>query len=141
MVKLIWCLPVQRTTDINQQVVWGFTVGRKLLPKSDATVPFIRNEFSAIVSEIERKKKKSHSSIIVKRISVSPRAAPVRRQTKGQPSIIVSHLWAFVPGRVPPLHRTVLDRLQWTGAHQLGPALGPALGSALGSALASVSAG
>lgn len=73
MVKLIWCLPVQRTTDINQQVVWGFTVGRKLLPKSDATVPFIRNEFSAIVSEIERKKKKRAIHQLLSNESVFPR--------------------------------------------------------------------
>lgn len=38
---------------------------------------------------------------------------------KGQPSIIVSHLWVSVSGSVTRLIATVLACLQWTGAHQL----------------------
>lgn len=38
---------------------------------------------------------------------------------KGQPSIIVSHLWAAVPGSVTLLISSMLACLQWTGAHQL----------------------
>lgn len=42
---------------------------------------------------------------------------------KGQPSIIVSHLWAAVPGSVTLLISSMLACLQWTGAHQLASVL------------------
>lgn len=42
---------------------------------------------------------------------------------KGQPSITVSHSWAFVPGSVRLLIPTMLDHLRGTGAHQLGTEL------------------
>lgn len=42
---------------------------------------------------------------------------------KGQPSIIVSHLWAFVPGSATLLIPIMLACPQWTGAHQLGSVL------------------
>lgn len=68
------------------------------------------------------KKKLNHSSIRVKGISVSVSGSG-GASDKGQPSIIVSHLWAFVTGSVTLLIPTMLACLQWTGAHQLGSVL------------------
>lgn len=64
------------------------------------------------------RRKKNHSSIIVKGISV-PVICSGEAADKEQLSITVSHLWAFVPGSVSLLIPTMLAHLQWTGAHQL----------------------
>lgn len=70
----------------------------------------------------EEKKNRNHSSVIVKGFSVSVSSSGGAAD-KGQPSIIVSHLWASVPGSVTLLISIMLACLQWTGAHQLASLL------------------
>lgn len=65
---------------------------------------------------------KNHSSVIVKGIGVSVICSG-EAEDKGQPSITVSHSWAFVPGSVRLLIPTMLAHLHGTGAHQLGTEL------------------